>query len=310
MTYRGEMVSKPPSKSYRLGVDLGGTKIAAAILDGSGRIIEHRRVSNPATYDEIIIAVRELCDGLASPEIELGMCIPGSIRAETGAVCNSNCTCLNGKTLRADLTKATGRPVRLANDANCFALSEARDGAGAGSRAVFGVIIGTGVGGGFVIGGELVCGASGNAGEWGHTPLPWASSSEKQSQRCWCGLQNCMEMWVSGPAFERDYAIPELTASEIVARARDGEGAAAETLKRYINRLARGLAVICNFLDPNIIVLGGGMSNTDELYNFLPVEIAPFLFTDRPNVKIVRHRHGDSSGVRGAAWLWPSSHTG
>ncbi len=289
----------------RLGLDLGGTKIAAAVLDSRGRMLREARAKNPGAYDALIQTIRELCDELADPEVPFGMGIPGSVSPTTGLVRNCNATFVNGRDLRRDLVEATGRPVRLANDANCFALSEAVDGAAAGSPSVFGVIIGTGVGGGIVLGGALVEGAGGLAGEWGHIPLPWSQPEERVPRTCWCGLPGCMETWASGPAFEQDYGAQGVPAPEIVRLARAEEPAAAAALARYVSRLGRGLALICNVLDPQDIVLGGGLSNIDELYDALPRAMAPYLFTDHPTVRIVRHKHGDASGVRGAAWLWP-----
>jgi fructokinase len=250
-------------------------------------------------------AVRDLCDGLAPRSTPLGMGMPGSISPSTGLVRNCNSTFVNGRDLARDLTDATGRPVRLANDANCFALSEASDGAAAGAASVFGVIIGSGVGGGLVLDGRILNGAGGVAGEWGHIPLPWRQDDDGEPRTCWCGLTDCMETWVSGRAFERDYG-GQAGAPEIVERARGGEPAARAALERYISRLARGLAVICNVVDPEAIVLGGGMSNVDELYVALPDAMRPYLFTDQPANRILRNRHGDASGVRGAAWLWPA----
>ncbi len=242
---------------------------------------------------------------LAARDVAIGMGIPGSLSPSSGLVRNANTTFLNGRDLRADLAAASGRRVRLANDANCFALSEAVDGAAAGSPSVFGVIIGTGVGGGVVIDGALVQGANGIAGEWGHTPLPWPNAEERGAHACWCGAVGCMETWTSGPAFERDYGEAGVGAPEIVARAEAGEPSAAAALERYVSRLARGLAAICNVLDPHVIVLGGGLSNVEALYPALPRAMRPYLFTDAVATRIVRHRHGDASGVRGAAWLWP-----
>ena len=291
--------------AFTLGVDLGGTKIAAALLAADGTVIQARRTPNPRAYDPLLGAVRDLCDGMAGREVALGMGIPGSVSPTTGLVRNCNSTFVNGRDLAADLAAATGRCVRLANDANCFALSEACDGAGAGAASVFGVIIGTGVGGGLVSGGRLLEGAGGVGGEWGHIPLPWPTLEESsQARTCWCGLRDCMEVWVSGPALERDYG-RNADAPEIVALAAAGNRDAGAALDRYVSRLARGLAVICNVLDPHVIVLGGGMSNVDILYEALPGAMRPYLFTDAPANRIVRHRHGDSSGVRGAAWLWP-----
>jgi len=304
MTTPAETTSTPLGH-LRLGVDLGGTKIAAAVLGEYGRIVEERRTPNPGDYTATLMAVRDLCDGLVDRKVDLGMGIPGSISPTTGLVRNCNSTFINGKDLAKDLAEATGRRVRLANDANCFALSEAFDGAAASSPSVFGVIIGTGVGGGLVVGAELVHGAGGVAGEWGHIPLPWAAADEHHPAACWCGLHDCMELWAAGPALERDYGMEGVRSPQIVARAREGEPAAAAALTRYISRLARGLAVIVNVLDPHTIVLGGGMSNVDELYQALPEAMKPYLFTDLPAGKIVKNKHGDASGVRGAAWLWP-----
>ena len=295
----------PGASHLRLGVDLGGTKIAAALLGDYGRLVEQRRTPNPGDYDGLLVAIRDLCDGLVGREVNLGIGMPGSISPTTGLVRNANSTYLNGKDFASDLAQATGRKVRLANDANCFTLSEAFDGAASASPTVFGVIIGTGVGGGLTVNGELVHGAGGVAGEWGHIPLPWASADEHLAEPCWCGLRGCMEQWASGVAFERDYGRPGVRAPEIVDRARGGETEAAAALQRYISRLGRGLAVICNLFDPHTIVMGGGMSNVDELYDALPAAMKPYLFTDQPANQIVRNRHGDASGVRGAAWLWP-----
>ncbi len=295
----------PASSGLRLGVDLGGTKIAAALLGQDGATLEERRIANPGGYDAVLVAIRDLCDGLVGREVKLGIGMPGSISPVTRLVRNANSTYLNGRNFAADLAGATGRQVRLANDANCFALSESVDGAGAGAASVFGVIIGTGVGGGLVVRGELVEGAGGVAGEWGHIPLPWAEDGERQAQPCWCGLRDCMELWASGTGFEKDYGQAGVRGPQIVERARAGETAAKAALDRYISRLARGLAVICNVFDPNVIVLGGGMSNVDELYTALPEAMRPYQFTDQPANQILRNRHGDASGVRGAAWLWP-----
>ena len=289
----------------RLGVDLGGTKIAAALIGPDGAMLEQRRIPNPGSYDAILAAIRDLCDDLAGRETPLGMGIPGSVSPATGLVRNANTTFLNGRDLRADLAAACGRAVRLANDANCFALSEASDGAAAGAPTVFGVILGTGVGGGVVNGGALMEGAGGVGGEWGHTPLPWADADERAAHACWCGLRGCLETWVSGPGFERDYGAAGVRAPEIAARASAGEPQAVAALHRYVSRLARGLAVVCNILDPHVVVLGGGMSNVEALYAALPAAMRPYLFTDQVATRLVRHRHGDASGVRGAAWLWP-----
>ena len=288
----------------RLGIDLGGTKIAGALLDGSGALRRQERVATPRDYDGVVRAIRELADALAPAEVGIGMGMPGSVSPSTGLVRNSNTAFLNGRDLPGDLAAASGRRVRAANDADCFTLSEATDGAAAGARVVFGVILGTGCGGGVVVDGRLIPGAGGIAGEWGHTPLPWAEPFEHPGPRCWCGRLGCMEMWVAGTAFERDDG-RGLKGREIAERAAQGEAHAAASLARYVSRLGRGLAMICDVIDPAVIVLGGGMSNTDALYPAVEQAVAPWAFTDAPVVRVVRNRHGDSSGVRGAAWLWP-----
>ncbi|HEX5776311.1 MAG TPA: ROK family protein, partial [Caulobacteraceae bacterium] len=235
----------------------------------------------------------------------VGMGVPGSVSPKTGMIRNANSTWLNGKPFKEDLERALGRPIRLENDANCFALSEASDGAGAGAEVVFGAILGTGCGGGVVVRGKTIEGVNGIAGEWGHTPLPWPRPSEYPGNRCWCGRGSCLETWISGTGFVEDYRAAtgrKLTGAEIVA-SEDREAQA--TLDRYIDRLARGLAVICDILDPDVIVLGGGMSNVEALYDRVPGVTARYAFSDVFETRIVKARHGDSSGVRGAAWLWP-----
>ena len=288
----------------RLGVDLGGTKIEAAVLDQAGVLGERRRLPTPRDYDGLVRAVRELADASAMRDTPLGLGMPGSISPATGLVRGANTTFLNGRDLARDLAQATGRRVRLANDADCFALSEARDGAAAGGRVAFGVILGTGCGGGVVVDGALLPGAGGIAGEWGHTPLPWSTPEEHPGPTCWCGRRGCMEMWVSGPAFERDGGAPS---RELAAAAAAGEPVAAAALGRYVSRLARGLAGVCDIVDPAVIVLGGGMSNVDALYPAVEHALGPHVFTDHPVARVVKNRWGDSSGVRGAAWLWPEA---
>jgi fructokinase len=257
-------------------------------------------------------AVRGLVDRVeaeAGARGSVGVGVPGSPSPRDGRIRNANSTWLNGRPFGADLERALGRPVRLANDANCFALSEAVEGAGVGAASLFGVIVGTGCGGGVVIGGRLVEGANGIGGEWGHTPLPWASADEHPGPRCWCGRFGCMEMWVSGTAFEADYALhggAPLEAPEIVAAARAGEPRAREALERYKDRLARGLAMVADVLDPEVVVLGGGMSNVDELYGDMAERIAAYAFSDVYAVRVLKAGGGDSSGVKGAAWLWPA----
>ena len=289
----------------RIGIDFGGTKIEAAALAADGRILARERRPNPGSYDGSIDLVRELVQAVGPPEATVGMGVPGSVSPKTGMIRNANSTWQNGKPFKEDLERALGRPVRLENDANCFALSEASDGAGAGAEVVFGAILGTGCGGGVVVRGKTIEGVNGIAGEWGHTPLPWPRPSEYPGNRCWCGRGSCLETWISGTGFVEDYRAAtgrKLTGAEIVA-SEDREAQAA--LDRYIDRLARGLAVICDILDPDVIVLGGGMSNVEALYDRVPGVTARYAFSDVFETKIVKARHGDSSGVRGAAWLWP-----
>ena len=290
------------SSSHRLGVDLGGTKIEAAAMAADGALGERRRIPTPRDYDGLVRGVAELAAAVAHPATPLGIGIPGSLSPATGRIRGANTTFLNGRDLAGDLAAATSRRVRIANDADCFALSEATDGAAQGARVAFGVILGTGCGGGVVIDGRLAPGAGGIAGEWGHTPLPWAEGDEHPGPRCWCGRLGCMEQWVSGPAFARDGGAPS---RELADRAEAGDAAAAAALDRYVSRLARGLAVVCDIVDPAVIVLGGGMSNVDALYPAVERALGPHTFTDAPVARIVRNRWGDSSGVRGAAWLWP-----
>ena len=295
----------------RIGVDFGGTKIEAAALDGAGEVLSRLRKTTPWDYDAAIETVRGL---VAETEARAGHCerigfaIPGSISPRTGLIRNANSTFLNGRPFAEDLERALGRPVRLANDANCLALSEAVDGAGAGFEVVFAMILGTGVGGGVAVAQRPLNGGNGVTGECGHMPLPWPGPEETPGPDCWCGLNGCLELYVSGPAFERDHRAlggPPLAADKLVQAARAGGAAASEALARYVDRLARGLAVIVDLLDPDVIVLGGGMSNVDELYERLPAAIEPRIFSDMFETEIRRAVHGDSSGVRGAAWLWP-----
>jgi fructokinase len=298
----------------RIGIDFGGTKIEAAALDASGAVIARERAPNPGGYDASLQTVADLIRdveasaGAGGGGGTVGVGIPGSISPRTGLVRNANSLWLNGRPFGQDLAAALGRPVRIANDANCMALSEAVDGAGAGaSGVVFGVIIGTGCGGGIVDRGRLIEGANGLAGEWGHTPLPWLTDQDK-APNCWCGRRNCMETYVSGTGFEADYQRStgrKRSAPLIMEDARRGERWATAAFNRYVDRLARGLAVIIDIIDPDVIVLGGGMSNVTELYDRLPPAIAPYVFADAWSARVARAAHGDSSGVRGAAWLWP-----
>ncbi len=295
----------------RLGIDLGGTKIEGIALDGRGRDLLRRRIPTPqGDYQGTVAAVAGL---VAAMEAELGrrgsvgVGIPGALSPASARIKNANSTWLIGRAFDRDLAAALGRPLRLANDANCFALSEAVDGAAAGARVVFGVILGTGVGGGIVIGGRALLGRNAIAGEWGHNPLPWPRDAERPGPRCYCGKHGCIETFLSGPGLARDYAAAggaEIASEQIVARAQSGEPAAAAALERYEDRLARGLAQVINLLDPDTIVLGGGLSNIPRLYDSLPERLPAYVFSDRVDTQVRAPRHGDSSGARGAAWLW------
>jgi fructokinase len=298
----------------RLGVDFGGTKIEIAALGDDGGVLARRRAPNPGRYDEAIAAVSELvawADAEAGTAgAPVGVAMPGSLSPVDRRVRNANSTWLNGRAFDADLEAALGRAVRTANDANCFALSEASDGAGAGARVVFGVIIGTGCGGGVVVDRTLLDGANGVAGEWGHTPLPWQTAAERDPPPCWCGRTGCLETWISGSGLARDFqgvTGERLAGEDIVARARAGDARARQAIMRYVDRLGRGLAVICDVVDPDVIVLGGGLSNVAELYPAIGPIIARHVFSDSFTTPVVAAAHGDSSGVRGAAWLWPAS---
>jgi fructokinase len=294
----------------RFGVDLGGTKIEIIALGDDGRELLRRRIATPKEdYDAILGAVAALVRG-AETELgeggSVGIGTPGSISRATGLLRGSNSICLNGKPIRVDLERLLSREVRITNDANCFALSEATDGAGAGAEVVFGVILGTGVGAGIVVRGALLTGPNAIAGEWGHNPLAWPRDDERPGHPCFCGHSGCIETFLSGPGIERDHlrATGEaLRARDIAARAAIGDAACATTLERYEERLARALAHVINLLDPDAIVLGGGMSNVEGIYANVPELWKPWVFSDRVDTHLVRHRHGDSSGVRGAAWL-------
>ena len=292
---------------YRIGVDLGGTKIEVAVLDLAGRIAFRRRVDTPAAYDGIIagiVALVRAAEAELSARASVGVGIPGIISPATGLVKNANSQVLIGHTLDRDLADALSRPVRVENDANCFALSEASDGAGAGHRCVFGVILGTGCGGGIVVNGQVLPGRNRIAGEWGHTPLPWPRPDEWPQPPCWCGQAGCLELYLAGPGLARSCGAPKAAAVE--QRAAAGDAVALAALERHADRLARGLAVVMNVLDPGIIVLGGGVSNMAQLYERVPALIPRYVFSDVATTPVVRNLHGDSSGVRGAAWLWPA----
>ncbi len=299
------------SGTIRIGVDLGGTKIEAIALGRDGETLARQRAPTPAhDYDEILRAIAAL---VADVENEtgrrgaVGVGSPGSISTHTGLIKGSNTQVVNGKPLDADLAKLLGRPVRVENDANCFALSEAVDGAGQGARTVFGVIIGTGVGGGVVVDGKVLSGRNHIGGEWGHTPLPWMTPDEYPGLRCFCGHHGCIETFLCGAGLSRDYhtrAGEDAKGQEIVARAEQGEAAALATLDAYRDRLARALAVVVDILDPDVIALGGGVSNISRIYEGLSERVLAHAFTDALDTKILRNVHGDSGGVRGAAWLW------
>ncbi len=296
--------------ALRVGVDFGGTKIEVAALDAGGAFLSRRREPNPKSYEAAIETVVRL---VAEAEREaggagtIGVGSPGSVSPLSGRMRNANSTYLNGRAFKEDLEGALGRPIRLANDANCLALSEAIDGAAAGARTAFAVIIGTGCGGGLAVDGRLIDGASGIAGEWGHVPLPWAGPAETPGPACWCGLNGCLETWISGSGIARDHAAitgERLTAEEIIVRARADDHNAAQSFDRYVGRLGRALAMVCNILDPDVFVFGGGMSKVDEIYRRLPAALGPFVFSDGWLGRLAPARWGDSAGVRGAARLW------
>ena len=298
----------------RIGIDLGGTKIEVVALDASGGERFRHRIPTPqgdydGTLDAIAGLVRETERSLAVAQgaCTIGVGTPGSLSAVTGLLRNSNSVCLNGRPFKRDLEARVGRQIRISNDANCFAVSEAQDGAAAGARVVFGVILGTGVGGGIVVDGAPLYGRNGIAGEWGHNPLPWPRDDERPGAACYCGRHGCIETFLSGPGFERDHlarAGRDLATAQIVAEAAAGDATAQASLDRYEDRLARALAHVINLLDPDVIVLGGGMSNTASLYASIPGRWGAWIFCDRVDTKLVRNAHGDSSGVRGAARLW------
>ena len=294
----------------RIGIDLGGTKIEAIALDAAGHERFRRRIAAPRdSYDSTLTAIVNL---VAEAEAvvgtsTLGIGMPGVISPATGLVKNANSTWLNGRPLKEDLGRMLSRDVRLANDANCFALSEATDGAGAGYRTVFGVIVGTGTGGGIVVSGQVLTGPNAVAGEWGHNPLPWPDASEWPGPPCYCGRTGCIETFLSGPGLVRAHADDTgdtIGPEAIVRHAQEGAPAARASLDRYANRMARALASVINLLDPDVIVLGGGMSNIERLYESVPELWQPFVFSDRVTTPLRRAVHGDASGVRGAAWLW------
>jgi fructokinase len=298
-----------------IGVDFGGTKIEAAVLDGDGECMVRFREPTPDSYDAALHAVKELVERAereTGPVAQVGIGAPGSVSPRTGLMRNANTVYLNGRRFGDDLDKMLGKRVRLSNDANCLAVSEAVDGAGMGASVVFAVILGTGCGGGLAIGGRVVDGANGIAGEWGHNPLPWPSESEAAGPLCWCGKQGCLETWISGTGLERDYQAQSSvrrTSEAILAYARDGDTIARTVFERYLDRLARALATVVNVIDPDAFVFGGGLSNVPEIYDRLPGLISRHVFADEWSAPLRPARWGDSSGVRGAAQLW-AEHVG
>jgi fructokinase len=296
---------------FRIGVDLGGTKIEAAAVDGLGAVRVRRRVTTPTgNYRATIEAITALVEAIEleiGETASIGIGMPGTISPLTGLVKNANATWLIGRPLQRDLETALGRPTRLANDANCFALSEATDGAATGVETVFGVILGTGVGGGIALGGRILVGANAIAGEWGHNPLPWPAPNEIPGPPCYCGRSGCIETFLSGPALAADHhrhTGHRLSALEIADLAERGDSQCSATLDRYMHRLARGLASVINLIDPDAIVLGGGLSGISALYERVPLLWREHVFSDQVVTRLLPPVHGDSSGVRGAAWLW------
>ncbi len=295
----------------RIGIDLGGTKIEIVVLDETGRELFRHRVPTPRDdYPAVLSAIGGLVDraeAKVGPVASVGVGTPGALSRASGLLRNSNSTCLNGRPLKEDLEGILNRPIRMANDANCFALSEAVDGAARGAQVVFGVIIGTGTGGGIVVKGNVLTGVNAIAGEWGHNPLPWPRHEELPGPDCYCGRHGCIETFLSGPGMSRDHGERtgvHLAPEAIVEWAGRGDGPALETLRRYEDRMARALAHVINILDPDVIVLGGGMSKIESLYGNIPRLWHRFVFSDRVDTRLVPPRFGDSSGVRGAALLW------
>ena len=286
----------------RIGIDIGGTKIEALALDAAGREMFRKRIPTPrGDYEATVAAVVSLVAEAGAGTVGVG--IPGALSRATGRVKNANSTWLIGRSLKEDLERALKREIRLENDANCFALSEAVDGAGQGARVVFGVILGTGVGGGIVVDGRVLTGPNAIAGEWGHNPLPLPTDADLPLPPCYCGRFGCIETYLSGPGLARDHQ--QITGARLAPE--EIASLQGESLRRYEERLARALATVINLLDPDVIVLGGGMSNIERLYGEVPRLWGRHVFSDRVTTRLARHAHGDSSGVRGAAWLWPST---
>jgi len=294
--------------THRIGIDFGGTKIEIIVLAPDGTIILRRRTPNPRTYDGAIQTVTQLVEAAESEtnlQCTIGVGIPGAISPFTGLVHNANSIWLNDRPFDRDLATALSRPVRVENDANCFALSEASDGAAAAHRVVFGVILGTGCGGAIVVDGKCLTGPHRIAGEWGHNPLPWPTPEDLPYPTCFCGNTGCLERYIAGPALAADAHTHQ--AREIPARAAAGDPIATAALARHADRTARALAQIINVLDPDAIVIGGGLSNMDHLYTEVPRLLPRHVIAQRVITPILRNKHGDSSGVRGAAWLWSAT---
>ena len=295
----------------RLGIDLGGTKIEILALDESGKELLRKRIATPHNdYRATVEGIRDLVIAVETElaqECTVGIGTPGALSPATGLLRNCNSTCLNNRPFKQDIEQSLNREIRMTNDANCFALSEATDGAGAGEKIVFGVIVGTGCGAGIIFDCQVVDGPNAIGGEWGHNPLPWPQGGELESTKCWCGKNGCIETFLSGTGFAADYLRvvgDELSAEQIVNAASEGSAYAEQVLTRYEHRMAKSLAHVINILDPNVIVLGGGMSNVQRLYQNVPKLWQQYVFSDTVLTKLVPPRHGDSSGVRGAAWLW------
>lgn len=298
----------------RIGIDLGGTKIELVVLGDDGGVRWRRRVSTPqgdyAATLHVIVALIHAAEAAIGTSASIGIGTPGSPSQRDGRIRNANSTCLNGQPLQHDLEALLGRPLRLANDANCLAMSEAADGAGAGAHTVFAAILGTGVGGGIVVDRTLLVGANAVAGEWGHNPLPLPTADDLPLSACYCGRTGCIETWLSGPGMAADHLRhggDTLDAACIAKRATDGDARCVATLERYEARLARALAGVINLLDPDVIVLGGGLSRIERLYANVPRLWGAHVFSDQVVTRLLPARHGDASGVRGAAWLWPAT---
>lgn len=303
-----------------LGIDLGGTKIEILALDDNGKELHRTRTPTPKNdYQEILSTITKLVtetETTLNQKGTVGICTPGATSLETGLLKNSNTVCMNGMPFKKDLEKILQRKIAIANDANCFALSEATDGSAKGAEIVFGVIVGTGTGGGIVVNGKVLTGCNSISGEWGHNPLPWPNIDELPGLECYCGKFGCIETWISGPGFLRNFNTANnkinneheeqklpLTTKEIVAQAEQGNEHCEEAMRNYEDRMARSLSHLINILDPDVIVLGGGMSNIERLYTNVPKIWHKYIFSDSINTKLVPPTHGDSSGVRGAAWL-------